>query len=111
MELTYTERNGVMYPDLALPRADQFPHRQVRQNAPRLSQKAPQRYLYHASHHVHTQSAPIRNRAGGKAADRPLPLPLGKRARHHRRTQSHRSSQMGAGNEQCKAFCRGTRVE
>ena len=41
MELIYTERNGVMYPDLALP--EQPPHRKVRQNAPRLSQKAPPR--------------------------------------------------------------------
>ena len=50
-------------------------------------------------HLVYAQSTSLRNRAGGKATDRPHPLPLGKRARHHRRTQSHKSPTVGARNE------------
>ena len=96
---------------LGAPRADQLPHRQVRQNAPRLSQKAPPRHLHHASHLVYAQSAPLRNRAGGKAADRTHPLPVGKRTRHHRKTQSRRPAPLGAGNEQCKTKRGGNRAE
>ena len=94
---------------LGAPRADQLPHWQVRQNAPRLFQKAPPRHLHNASHLVYAQSAPLRHRAGGKAADRPHPLPVSKRARHHRRTQSHQLSPMGARNEQRQTRCRRNR--
>ena len=96
---------------LGAPRANQPPPRQVRQNATRQSQKAPPRHLHHASHLVYAQSAPLRNRAGGKPTNRTHPLPVGKRARHHRRTKSRRPAPLDTENEQCQTLRGGNRAK
>ena len=46
-----------------------------------------------------------------KAADRRHPLPVGKRARHPRRTQSHRPDPLGSGNEQRQTKRGGNRTK
>ena len=69
------------------------------------------RNLYYIANLVYTQSTPIRNRPRGKEADRAHPLPVGKRARHHRRTQSIRPAPLGARNEQRETLCGGDNIE
>ena len=52
MELAYTERNGIMYPDLALPEQTDYPIGKYGKMRLDYLKKQP-RHLHHASHFLH----------------------------------------------------------
>lgn len=109
MKLTYTERNGVMYPDLALP--EQTSHPIGKYGMMRLDYlKNYRRGTYTTLLTSGTLNQHLYNtEQEAKRQIKSRPLPLGKRARRYRRTQNYKPSPVGSRNEQRQTRCRRNR--
>ena len=110
MELTYTERNGVMYPNLTLPEQTNYP----------IGKYGRMRLDYLKKHRRGTYTTLLTSCTLNQhlyeteqEAKRQIthPLSLSKRSRHHRRVQIHRPAPLGAGDEQRKTLRRRNRAE